>query len=154
MTVTQASAAALAQDALASAHDAAAATLPYRHVDDLFIDGEYRPAEGAGRFEAVDPATGRAWASVPIAATADVDAAVAAARRAFPGWSGLAPSERARRLLAMADAVERRSDALATTNTLENGSPVAETSRAAANAAGILRYFASLAEYLERDDVR
>ena len=154
MTMSQASAPALTQDALASAHAAAAATLPYRHVDDLFIDGEHRPAEGAGRFEVVDPATGRAWASVPIAATADVDAAVAAARRAFPGWSGLAPSERARRLLAMADAVERRADALATTNTLENGSPVAETSRAAANAAGILRYFASLAEYLERDDVR
>lgn len=136
------------------AHEAAAGELPYRHVEDLFIDGEYRPATGAARSDVVDPATGAVWASVPVASDADVDRAVAAARGALPHWRALPASERARRMLAMADAVERRAGALATTNSLENGSPVAETSKAAANAAGIIRYFASLAGHLEADDVR
>lgn len=138
----------------AEEHEAAASALPYRHVDDLHIDGEYRPATGAERTDVVDPATGLTWGSVPVASDDDIDAAVAAASRALPLWRGLGAAERARRMLAMADAVERRADALATTNSLENGSPVAETSRAAANAAGIIRYFASLAGWLEQDDVR
>ena len=139
---------------LAGAHEAAASALPYRHVGDLFIDGGYRPATGTHRSEVVDPATGAVWASVPIASADDVDAAVAAAGRALPAWSALAPSDRARRMEAMADAVERRAGDLAITNSLENGSPIAETSRAAANAAGILRYFASLAGRLAEGDVR
>ncbi|WP_396656294.1 aldehyde dehydrogenase family protein [Microbacterium sp.] len=138
----------------ADAHEDAAAGLPYRHVDDLFIDGDYRRADGEGRIDVTDPATGTVWARVPVASAGDIDHAVAAARRALPGWSGRSPSERAQLMEAMADAVERRSDALAVTNSLENGSPIAETRRAASNAAGILRYFASLAPYLEREDVR
>lgn len=53
-----------------------------------------------------------------------------------------------------AEEVEARAEALSATNTRENGSPVAETGGAAANAAGILRYFAGLAGHLEREDVR
>ncbi|HET8926492.1 MAG TPA: aldehyde dehydrogenase family protein [Microbacterium sp.] len=148
------SVATLSATSLTEGHTDAAARLPYRHVDDLFIDGDYRRAEGEGRIDVTDPATGTVWAGVPVASPSDVDAAVAAARRALPGWSGHSPSERARLMEAMADAVERRSEALAVTNSLENGSPVAETRRAASNAAGILRYFASLASWLEREDVR
>jgi aldehyde dehydrogenase (NAD+) len=152
--VTAPAVSASAAASVADAHGAAAAELPYRHVDDLFIDGEYRAAGGTGRSDVVDPATGETWASVPIAGDGDVDLAVAAARRALPAWRALAPSERARRMREMADAVERRAGVLATTNSLENGSPIAETSRAAANAAGIIRYFASLSGHLEADDVR
>ena len=144
----------MAEAELAERHAAVAASLPVRHVDDLFIDGEYRRAEGGGRSELVDPATGAAWGAVPVATPSDVDAAVAAAARAFPGWSRRAPSERARLMLAMADAIERRAEPLAATSTLENGSPVSETGLAAANGAGILRYFASLADWLEGPDLR
>jgi aldehyde dehydrogenase (NAD+) len=91
---------------------------------------------------------------VPAAIAADVDAAVAAARAAFPGWAATSPSHRADALRRMADAIERRASALAITNSLENGSPIAETSGAAANAAGILRVFADLAVHLEEPDVR
>ena len=139
---------------LAARHASAASRLPVRHADDLFIDGEYRPAVGTGRTPLVDPATGADWGSVPIAAAADVDAAVDAAARAFPGWRDRSPADRARCMLDMADAVERRAELLALTTTLENGSPVAETAASAANAAGILRYFASLADELERLDLR
>ncbi|HYP72694.1 MAG TPA: aldehyde dehydrogenase family protein, partial [Microbacterium sp.] len=135
-------------------HAEAAAGLPYRHVDDFLIGGEARPAGEGPRGSVVDPATGQAWGSVPDAGAEAVDAAVAAARAALPGWAATAPSERATALRRMADAVERRADLLAVTNTLENGSPLAETRGAAANAAGILRVFADMAWFLEDPDVR
>ncbi|MBN9611936.1 MAG: aldehyde dehydrogenase family protein, partial [Actinobacteria bacterium] len=111
---------------------------------------------GGGRIDVTNPADGEIWGSVPIAAPADVDAAMSAARRAFDEgpWSKTTPSERAETLRRFADEVEARAEALSATNTRENGSPVAETSGAAANAAGILRYFASLAGHLEQQDVR
>jgi aldehyde dehydrogenase (NAD+) len=48
----------------------------------------------------------------------------------------------------------KSAEELSLTNSRENGSPVAESAGAAANEAGIFRYFATLAGYLERDDVR
>jgi acyl-CoA reductase-like NAD-dependent aldehyde dehydrogenase len=51
----------------------------------LFIGGEWVDAASGGTFETVDPATGTAWARVPEAAEADVDAAVGGAPRA-PRW--------------------------------------------------------------------
>ncbi|WP_346958221.1 aldehyde dehydrogenase family protein [uncultured Arthrobacter sp.] len=134
----------------------AALNLPYTHVDDLFIDGAWIPARGSGRNPVTDPATGEVWGSVPDGTAEDVDAAVASGRRAFDAgdWPRLAPSVRAAYLLRIADEVEKRAGELSLMNTRENGSPVSESAGAAANAAGILRYFATLAEYLEREDVR
>ncbi|GHG55182.1 aldehyde dehydrogenase [Sinomonas cellulolyticus] len=134
----------------------AALSLPYTRVDDVFIDGAYVPAHGTGRNPVTDPATGEVWGEVPDGSPEDVEAAVAAARRAFDDgpWPRLSPSERAAHLLRIADEIEARAEVLAQTNTRENGSPITETRGAAANAAGIFRYFASLAGYLEREDVR
>ncbi|MFE3291027.1 aldehyde dehydrogenase family protein [Rhodococcus sp. NPDC059234] len=130
--------------------------LPYTHVDDLFVDGEWVRAISDERIDVVDPATEEVWASVPDASADDVDRAVDAADRAFrgAGWSDLAPSVRAEYLLRLADEIDKRAEPLSWTNTRENGSPIAETGGAAANAASILRYFASLASYLETPDVR
>src|SRR6185295_8746684 len=64
------------------------------------------------------------------------------------------PSERAEVLLRVADEIEKRAEEMALTNTRENGSPIAETRGAAANAAGIFRHFAGLAAWLEDTDVR
>lgn len=130
--------------------------LPYEHVDDVYVDGAWVRAHGEGRNPVVDPATGETWGSVPAGDAVDVDRAVGAARRAFDAgaWSGLRPSERAAILLRVADEIEARSSELSLTNTRENGSPVAETRGAAANAAGIFRAVAGLADVLERDDVR
>lgn len=125
-------------------------------VDDLFIGGEWVAAQTSDRIDVVNPATKEVWGSVPNADARDVDRAVVAAREAFDAgqWSGLRPSERAEILLHFAKEVEARAGQLARVNTDENGSPISETSGAAANAAGILRYFASLADYLEQDDLR
>jgi aldehyde dehydrogenase (NAD+) len=131
-------------------------TLPYAYVDDLFVGGAWVQAHGLGRNPVTDPATGEVWGAVPDGTVEDVDAAVGAARHAFDDgpWPRLRPSERAEYLLRIADEIEARAEVLALTNTRENGSPITETRGAAANAAGIFRYFATLAEYLEREDVR
>lgn len=130
--------------------------LPWTHVDDLFVDGAWVPAHSSTRTDIVDPATQDVWGSVPDADSIDVDRAVGAARAAFDDgrWSGLRPSQRAQYLLRIADEIEKRAEPLSVTNTLENGSPVMETAGAAANAASIFRYFATLADVLEADDVR
>ncbi|WP_020389618.1 aldehyde dehydrogenase family protein [Kribbella catacumbae] len=130
--------------------------LRWTHVDDLYVDGAWVPSTGSARIDVVDPATEEVWGSVPDATAEDIEAAMAAADRAFRTgpWPRLSPSERADYLLRIADEVEKRADELAWTNSRENGTPILETMGAAANAAGIFRYFAGLAGYLESDDVR
>ena len=131
-------------------------TLPWTHVDDLYVDGRWQQARTDQRSDIVDPTTAEVWGSVPNANAADVDAAVAAARTAFDDgpWPRLTPHERAEVLLRAVAAIERRAEPLSWTNTRENGSPVMETAGAAANAASIFRYFASLADRLAAPDVR
>ncbi|WIM70373.1 aldehyde dehydrogenase family protein [Corynebacterium suedekumii] len=128
--------------------------LPYTHVGDFYIDGTWQAAATPDRNPVVDPATGETWGSVPVATPEELDRAVGAARRALPAWSELPAAERAEYLLRIAEEIEARSDLLAHTNTRENGSPVSETRGAAANAAGIFRYFATLASWLDDEDVR
>ena len=130
--------------------------LPWTHVDDHYIDGGWRASTGDVRLDVVDPATEEVWGSVPAATPQDVEAAMTAADRALRQgqWPRLTPSQRAGFLLRVADEIEKRAQELAWTNSRENGSPLSETMGAAANAAGIFRYFAGLAPYLEQDDVR
>lgn len=130
--------------------------LRWTHVDDLYIDGTWTPSTGTARAVVVDPATEEVWGSVPDATPEDVQAAMTAADRAFRTgpWPAMTPSERAEHLLRIADEIEKQAEELAWTNTRENGTPVGETRGAAANAAGIFRYFAGLAPVLEADDVR
>ncbi|REK85045.1 aldehyde dehydrogenase family protein, partial [Streptomyces inhibens] len=69
--------------------------------DAMYIDGSWRPAEGSGTIEVVNPADERVIATVPAGTAEDVDAAVRAARAALPGWAATAPAERAARLSAL-----------------------------------------------------
>lgn len=132
----------------------AALDLPYTHVEDFFIDGAWVTASEPDRSPVTDPATGEQWGSVPVASPVELDRAVDAARAALPGWSGLSAAQRAEYLVRIADEIEERAEPLALTNTRENGSPVSETRGAAKNAAGIFRYFAGLATWLDSDDIR
>ncbi|MEV4901005.1 aldehyde dehydrogenase family protein [Citricoccus sp. NPDC055426] len=132
----------------------AALELPYTHVDDFYVNGDWRKATDETRNPVTDPATGEQWGSVPAATAEDLDVAVGSARRALSGWGALTASQRAEYLLRIAEEIEARSELLALTNTRENGSPISETRGAAANAAGIFRYFASLADWLDGEDIR
>jgi aldehyde dehydrogenase (NAD+) len=92
-----------------------------------FIDGAWRdPVEGVF-FETIDPATGEKIATVSQGSAADIDAAVKAARNAFPKWQSLTPHARARYLYAMARAVQRHSRRLAVLETIDNGKPIRES---------------------------
>lgn len=74
----------------------------------LLIGGESRPARDGRTFDRRNPVTGEVVSRVAAATLEDADAAVEAARKAFPAWSALAPNERRRRLLAAADALQAR----------------------------------------------
>jgi aldehyde dehydrogenase (NAD+) len=90
-----------------------------------FIGGAFAP--GRDHFESVNPATGKPLAKIAQASPEEVGAAVDAARRAFPGWSGLSGHERARYLYALARQVQKHSRLLAVLETLDNGKPIRET---------------------------
>ena len=92
-----------------------------------FIDGEWRqPVEGA-LFDTTNPATGEKIAEVAQGSAADIDAAVQAARNAFPQWQALTPHTRARHLYALARAIQRHSRRLAVLETIDNGKPIRES---------------------------
>ena len=92
-----------------------------------FINGEWRePVEGVF-FDTTNPATGEKIATVAQGSAADVDAALQAARIAFPKWQSLKPHARARYLYAMARAIQRHSRRLAVLETIDNGKPIRES---------------------------
>lgn len=90
----------------------------------MYIGGEWRPAAGTGTIAVVNPATEQVIAEVPAGTAEDIDAAVRAARAAFPGWAATPPAERAARLAALRDVMAARKDETAETVTAELGSPV------------------------------
>jgi aldehyde dehydrogenase (NAD+) len=93
----------------------------------LFIDGEFTEAADGKVFKTLSPATEEVLSEVAEATEADVDRAVAAARRAFGTWSALPGSERAKYLFRIARIIQERSRELAVLETLDNGKPIRET---------------------------
>ncbi len=93
------------------------------------IDGRFIDAARGATFECRSPVDGRLLARVAACDGADVDLAVAAARRAFEAghWSRMAPRERKRRLLAFAALVGRAGEELALTETLDMGKPIGDS---------------------------
>ncbi|WP_375550614.1 aldehyde dehydrogenase family protein [Rhodophyticola porphyridii] len=89
-----------------------------------FIDGVFaKPGE---TFATRNPATGAELARITQSSTEDVDKAVAAARRAFPGWSKLSGHQRARHLYALARLLQKHARLFAVLETLDNGKPIRE----------------------------
>ncbi|MBK9711135.1 MAG: aldehyde dehydrogenase family protein [Kouleothrix sp.] len=93
----------------------------------MFIDGVWTPPADDRLFDSVNPANGKPIARVMQAAQADVDNAVAAARRAFASWSQASGHARARYLYALARQIQKHSRWLAVLETLDNGKPIRET---------------------------
>jgi len=107
------------------------------------IDGEGAQSLSGAVFATRDPATGEVLAECALAAAQDVDRAVAAARRALPGWAALDPMARTRRLLALADLLERHAPDLAELESRDVGKPLAEaTSRDLKFTVGTWHYYA------------
>ncbi|KVA10697.1 aldehyde dehydrogenase [Burkholderia latens] len=91
-----------------------------------YIDGRYTTAAEGATFTSISPVDGRKLADVAACGEADVDRAVAAARRAFESgvWSGLAPRERKQRLQRLASLIQQHAEELALIEALDMGKPV------------------------------
>ena len=91
----------------------------------------------------LNPRTGETILMMPEASNAQIDRAVAAARKAFTGWSRTTPAERSEKLLAIADAVDRANEELSQLEALNCGKPINEVRTAEIPAvADCFRYFA------------
>ncbi len=91
--------------------------------DKLYINGKWVPSSGTGTLSVTNSSTEEAIATVPEGTAADVDAAVAAARAAFPAWSELPKEERAAYLTKINEALEARTDEIASAISMEVGMP-------------------------------
>ena len=111
----------------------------------LFIDGEFVGAEGGASLDVFNPATGEKISKIADASKADVDRAVAAARKAFESFRCTSVYERSALLNKIADVLEQNAEFIATVETIDNGKPIRET-RAVDVAWSIehFRYFAGV----------
>jgi aldehyde dehydrogenase (NAD+) len=93
----------------------------------VHINGKWSKVDDKRLFESVNPANANAIAQVTQANEAEVNAAVAAARAAFPMWSALTGHARARHLYALARQIQKHSRLFAVLESLDNGKPIRET---------------------------
>ncbi|CAM5449327.1 gamma-aminobutyraldehyde dehydrogenase [Streptomyces avidinii] len=115
-----------------------------------YIGGEFKDAADGRTTEVVNPATGEVYATAPLSGQADVDAAMAAAAAAFPGWRDTTPAERQKALLKIADAFEARADELVAAESENTGKPLALTaSEELPPMVDQIRFFAGAARLLE-----
>lgn len=120
-----------------------------------FIEGRHTAPLGNKYLDKVDPATGVTVARVPDSEERDVDLAVAAARRAFPGWARTSAQERARLLLALADKIDQNLERLAQAECVDTGKPLrlartVDIPRAATN----FRFFATAIPHFHGESYR
>lgn len=119
----------------------------------LFIDGEFRAAAKAE--PVLEAATGELLGDGGSATVADIDAAVAAARAALPGWASSSPDHRAGVLKAFAAALHQRAGETSELVSRENGMPI--TLSGGANGvfpAALLGYYAKLVTALPTEEIR
>lgn len=93
----------------------------------LFIDGSWTSSRGRKTFETINPATEQVLSRCDVANAKDIDAAVAAARKAFRSWSRTRPVERAKHLYRIARRIQERSRELAIIETMDGGKPIRES---------------------------
>ncbi|MGO8872316.1 MAG: aminobutyraldehyde dehydrogenase [Acidimicrobiales bacterium] len=115
-----------------------------------FVGGRYVDAEDGSMSMLVDPSTGEEYLEAPVSGAKDVDAAIAAARRAFPEWRDATPSERSLALFRVADAFEARAEDLVRVESANTGKPVAVTmAEEIPQLVDQVRFFAGAARHLE-----
>jgi acyl-CoA reductase-like NAD-dependent aldehyde dehydrogenase len=124
-----------------------------RHVR-MLIDGAWVDSLSGMTLTVENPAKRRLIATIPRGDAADAAGAVEAAARAFPAWSKIAPRERGRLLLHVADKMEAEAEEIARTIALETGNALRTQARGEARlAADIFRYFGGLAGELKGETI-
>ncbi len=116
-------------------------------VKDLFIDGELRPAASGRRYARIDPAGSAEIGSFAQASAADVDSALAAARRSFDQgvWANTPPAQRAAVMLRAADLLQARHEEFAWMESRTSGAPIAQGRMMIDWVIDLIRYYAGLA---------
>jgi len=114
-----------------------------------FVGGKWVDAAEGETAEILNPATGETIAEVPQGTQADVDRAVAAAKRALPEWLETTPGERAVMLLKLADALDANAEELAQIESQNVGKPLPYARDELPVCADNLRFFAGAARTLE-----
>jgi aldehyde dehydrogenase (NAD+) len=122
----------------------------------LLIDGQW--VEGSKKFDTINPATGEVLTQIAEASAADVDHAIAAARKAFEDrngpWRKMSASERGRLIWRLADLVEKNLEELAELETLDNGKPIFESRYVdMPMVIDVLRYYAGWATKIHGETV-
>jgi aldehyde dehydrogenase (NAD+) len=122
----------------------------------LLINGEW--VEGKKHFDTINPATAEVLTQIADAGAADVDQAVAAARKAFDDpkgpWRKMSASERGRLIWKLADLMEQHIEELAELETLDNGKPIFESRYVdMPMAIDVMRYYAGIATKIQGDTV-
>ncbi|HYX70372.1 MAG TPA: aldehyde dehydrogenase family protein [Terriglobales bacterium] len=125
----------------------------------LLIGGEWVEAASGKRFPTLNPATAETLTDVAEGGAADVDRAVAAARKAFEAsgkgmWRSLSASERGRLIWKLADLIEKNIEELAELETLDNGKPIFESRYVdMPMVADVFRYYAGWATKIQGETV-
>ena len=119
----------------------------------FFVDGRVVSAGDRPQFLRSSPGHGVPVSRIPRCTPADLDMAVAVARRAFEDgrWSRIPASARADVLLRAAQIVRRRADEIAYWETLENGKPISQARAEVAGCAGMFEFAAGAARLLHGD---
>src|SRR5438046_9073197 len=89
-----------------------------------FIDGQFVEPICGKYLDNIEPATGKPYSQVADSDAHDVDLAVAAAEKAFHGWSNKSAAERSRYLLRIADLIERDLEKFARAESVDTGKPI------------------------------
>jgi len=121
----------------------------------LLIDGRRVPANSGRTFKSLNPATGQVIATIAEGNEADVEHAVAAARRAFEGpWRTMRASERGQILMRWADLLKQNSEEIIELESIDAGKPISATARQDFPAAiDTLIYYAGWADKISGDVV-
>ena len=118
-----------------------------------FIDGAWCDSADGAVSERVSPSHGMVVSRAAKGGTAEAEAAIKAARRAFDDgrWSRISGGERAKVLLKVADLIERETERLALLETMESGKPISQSRGEVGGSADLWRYAASLARTVHGD---
>ncbi len=120
----------------------------------MLIDGAWVDSASGAELMVENPARRTPIASIPRSGKEDVDRAVQAAQKTFPGWSKTPPRQRGRLLLRIAEAIETRIEELARVIAEETGNALRTQARAEATlTADIFRYFGGLAGELKGETI-
>ncbi len=120
----------------------------------MLIGGERVDARSGQTIEVKDPATGEVVDTVPRAGAGDVDAAVEAAAKAFPGWTSTPGVKRAEIMAKAAQLIRAHVDEIGTLLTREQGKPLRDSKVEAGRVAANLEFYAGLADKIRGDYVQ